>query len=467
MEENQENKKLKDILYDLTLHDVPAYANKFFYSLGFLAMVTFVLLVISGLIMVFFGPNWWLTANVGIFVRSIHLWAAQAFIVFIILHLIIVFLTSGFKGPRKLTWVLGALMFFFALFEAEFGYGLRDDFSSQWRTLSAADFYNGSGLGAFINNLNYAQIYGIHIVLIPLIILVLLASHYLLVKVRGLAKPYLKDCPVKMVKANHKTLFARGIILTVVIFGLAFAFRAPLILPTTISFAAKNDPSLVAETLIAEFNRTSDTATYLDNIDPYQYDTREIYIIKPYKKYLELTTGQNILADWLKLNSSSRVKDIDAAKSYFKNNGAIVTSLDKNNPFITVIGSLVTMAQSGLYQDWLNGSEAVGNLTYSQRFLSDTGIIKTKAKKLGITTKQYGMVREENGAWPPGAWWLAPLGFLDNTVLANDPNQDRDGAEILGVLMLIFIAFPYIPGLSRIPEKLNLAKFFWRTKNQT
>ena len=210
--ENDENKSLKAIFSDLMLQKVPSYANKFFYSLGFLSMTSFLIIVLTGVIMAFFGPTWWLTNQVGDYVRSVHLWATQAFVLFILLHLLIVFLTSGFRPPRRLTWVVGALMFFFVLAEAEFGYILRGDFSSQWRSLQSSDLYNGSGLGTFINNLNYAQIYGIHLIILPLALIALLFVHYLLVKVRGISKPVASEA--KVVPANHKILFFRGFLLT-------------------------------------------------------------------------------------------------------------------------------------------------------------------------------------------------------------------------------------------------------------
>ena len=145
-------KSLKNILSDLMLQDIPAYANKLYYSLGFLSMTSLLVLIVSGTVLAFAGPNWWLMTAWGLYFRSIHLWAAQAFIFFILLHLLIVFLTSGYRSPRRLTWVIGALMGFAGLIEAEFGYGLRGDFSSQWRVLQASDLYNGSGLGKFVNN---------------------------------------------------------------------------------------------------------------------------------------------------------------------------------------------------------------------------------------------------------------------------------------------------------------------------
>jgi len=138
------------------------------------------------------------------------MWSTQAFVLFILLHMLIVFFTSGFKRPRRLTWVLGVLMFLFVMIESEFGYVLRGDFSSQWRGLQGADFYNGNGLGYWINTLNYKQIYGIHIVAIPLVIIGLLMLHYLLVRVLGIAKPYRPEISAKVVPANHLLLFARG-----------------------------------------------------------------------------------------------------------------------------------------------------------------------------------------------------------------------------------------------------------------
>ncbi|MBU6447505.1 cytochrome b N-terminal domain-containing protein [Patescibacteria group bacterium] len=448
------------IFSSLMLQKVPSYANKIYYSLGFLSMLSFFVSIVSGLIEVFYGPAWWLTTTAGVYVRSVHLWAAQAFVLFILLHLIIVFLTSGYKTPRRLTWVIGALMLFFVLMEAELGYGLRGDFSSQWRVLQASDLYNGSGLGAFVNNLNYAQIYGIHIVLIPLIILGLLFVHYLLVKVRGISAPHRTDTAYRMVRANHRVLFLRGFILLAVILVLAWAFPSPLILPKTIQDVAKEDPALVADTLVKELGHSSDTATYLDNIDPYSYDTAEVYVHVPYEQLRQVSGSADRWTSLLQLSDAARSALIQKADEYFSGGGSL-RSYDANQA-IAIASALTGMAQSGLYEAALNQQPLGGgdNRTYSTRFLADTGVMDAKAQDLKITTDQYGMVREENGGiLPPGAWWLTPLGVMDHTILANDVNQDRDGAEIIGLLFLLLVAFPYIPYLNRLPEKIGLDKF--------
>src|SRR5665647_3434471 len=59
----------------LMIEKVPSYGNKFLYSLGFLTMIAFVMLLVSGVLMTLFGPNWWLTSRLGGYTRSVHLWS--------------------------------------------------------------------------------------------------------------------------------------------------------------------------------------------------------------------------------------------------------------------------------------------------------------------------------------------------------------------------------------------------------
>ena len=441
----------------LMIREVPSFGNKFFYSLGFLSMTSFLVLLVTGVVMAFFGPDWWLTDNVGKYFRSIHLWATQAFVVFVILHLLVVFLTSGFKKPRRLTWVIGVLMFMFVLAEAEFGYVLRGDFSSQWRALQGADFYNGTGLGYWINNINYRQIYGIHVVVIPLLILGLLSLHYLLVRVLGIAKPYRKDVHKPTVAANHKLLFMRGGGLIVLLLILAAALPSPFIKPDSIQSVAQSDPKLVASTMMSEFDRSSDTAGYMDSINPYNFDTRTVFVTAPYS---QLTSARNLPDKLAAFNAEPAVlqdQHVKQAKDYYDNK--YPAAADKNNPVEQMINPLVQLAAAGLYEPAVNSA---GQTNYGLRFLADTGVLDDRAQALGITTDQYGMLREEKGRIPPGAWWLAPIGLLNHTVLANDDNGDRDGAIILGVFMLLLLVFPFIPILNRIPDWLKVYKLIWR-----
>jgi ubiquinol-cytochrome c reductase cytochrome b subunit len=462
---------LSKALGPLMIEKAPTYANKFFYSLGFLSAISFFLLLISGIIMSLRGPGWWLTDTTGIYLRSVHMWSTQAFVIFIILHLLIVFLTSAFKKPRQLTWILGVLMMLFVLLEAEFGFVLRGDFSSQWRSLQGADFYNGSGLGHWINTLNYQQVYGIHIAAIPFLILGLLAGHYLLVKILGIAKPYRKEIPSKIVPANHLLLFARGGILIAVVLILAVLLPSPYVKPVTIQEVAKTAPAMFASTIVKEFDGSSDTATYNDNIAPYTFSTRDVFVYTPYTQLLQTNTTHtdSQLALFQQVSPDVQTQQLSEASTFFETwDGK--SPIQTNNNVIATVDALVNMGKAGLYEPALASASVPVSLgspnTYVLRFLSDSGVLEGKAAGLSLTTDQYGMLHEEAGL-APSAWWLAPIGILNHTILAGDSNGDRDAAMIFGSFFLLMMAFPFIPIVNQIPDKLGLYRLIWRDKKRS
>lgn len=457
------SRPIRTALQNLMLRDVPLFANKFVYSLGFLSTISFLLLLITGIIMAMVGPHWWITSPVGQYFRSFHLWATQAFVVFILLHLTIVFLTSGYKGARKFTWVLGVFLFLFALAEAEFGYVLRGDFSSQYRSLQGADLYNGSGIGWVLNNLNTGQVMGIHIAVLPLTLIALIVAHYFLVRVLGISKPSPTADAYPVVKANHALLFWRGGTVIALVALLAIVFPSPYLSPLTISKIAKDDPALISQTLIKEFDGSSDTAQYMNNIDPYTFDSRTVFIQTPYDQLKATQTSPDQLKLFLAQPAEVQKTQLEAATAFYTSD-TVSKVLPKGNQAIAVVDSLTTMAKSGLYEAALRDNNGAGyQTTYVVRFLADTGIPDETATKLKMTTDQYGMVREEASSPTPGAWWLAPIGLLNHTVLAKDEdNGDRDGAIIIGTSLLLLLAFPFIPFVNRIPEKLRIYKLIWR-----
>jgi ubiquinol-cytochrome c reductase cytochrome b subunit len=70
------------------------------------------------------------TYKAGLLIRQTHHWAADVFVVSIVLHLMRVFFTGAFRKPRELTWIIGLLMLFIALPEGFLGYSLADDLLS-------------------------------------------------------------------------------------------------------------------------------------------------------------------------------------------------------------------------------------------------------------------------------------------------------------------------------------------------
>ncbi len=133
-----------------------------------------------------------------------------------------------------------------------------------------------------------------------------------------------------------------------------------------------------------------------------------------------------------------------------------------------MINTLMPLAKSGLYESLLDEENPSINDTYTLRFLDDMGVLDAKATTLNMDTAQWGMAKDETGSTmklPPGSWWFAPIGVLNSTFnLLSNPYGDRDAAEGLGFVMLVFILFPYIPYVNRLPELLHLAPFIWRER---
>lgn len=66
---------------------------------------------------------------------------------------------------------------------------MRGDFYSQWNAVQAKDGLNAMGL-AWFNVLNAGQMYGMHVVVLPLVLSVLIALHITLIRVKGVVPPY-------------------------------------------------------------------------------------------------------------------------------------------------------------------------------------------------------------------------------------------------------------------------------------
>ncbi len=419
------------LLDKIYFHRLPAYGNTIFYGLGFLALTCLVLLAASGMTLAFMGQAWWLANPLGIYVRSLHLWTVQAFIFILILHALVGFATSAFRKPRRMVWVFGAIIFCLVLIQTEFGYGLRGDFESQFRAVSGADFWNGAYLGNLMNPLSHLQEFALHVAIIPITILLLFIAHYLLVHTYGISRPYREDITVPLVPADHRVMYARGVALITLIAILAFFFHSPYVKAITIADVAREKPALVAANLQAEFDRTSDTATYFDSMDPYTFDTRQVYVLMPY---------------------------------------TLVTGADAATSSSVMIAALMPAIRNGIYESILTSADPVPD-TYALRFLSDMNVFETKASSLNMSTAQWGMIKDETGSTaklPPGSWWLIPLGVVNSAFdLLHNSAGDRIAGEILGFVMFLFITFPYIPYLNRLPEKLGLAPFIWRRGKKT
>ncbi len=180
----------KDLDLDVMLPEkLPVYVSSFVYMFGVLTMASLFVLIISGIVMVLEGPLWYQYSSLGLFFRSVHFWGAQVFFFFMIVHMISVFFMAGWREGRFLTWILGVMLFSISMFEAFVGYLLGGGFFAQWNQVQAKDAMNSIGVTGFINILNNSSLYGLHVVILPLVIIALLGLHLYIVRRKGVVPP--------------------------------------------------------------------------------------------------------------------------------------------------------------------------------------------------------------------------------------------------------------------------------------
>jgi ubiquinol-cytochrome c reductase cytochrome b subunit len=137
-----------------------------------------------------------LSDKAGLLMRQTHHWAADIFMVAILLHLMRVFFTGAFRKPRELTWLVGLSLLGVGLLEGYLGYSLVDDL------LSGMGLAIGYGVGLSIpiiggpatlaifgapfpgKDLFFSRMYIAHVFIIPLLLATLIGIHLALIAAR-------------------------------------------------------------------------------------------------------------------------------------------------------------------------------------------------------------------------------------------------------------------------------------------
>jgi ubiquinol-cytochrome c reductase cytochrome b subunit len=175
---------------ELLPYEQPSYVHSYVYLFGVASLASFILLIATGVVLSVFGPQWWHFSVVGHFFNSLHFWSVQAFFFFMVVHLWATFFQGAWRDGRGLTWVVGIITFLASIVTAFTGYVSQQNFDGQWIAVQGKDAMNSVGVGAFFNVLNFGQMYGFHIFVLPLVVAGLIGIHLTMVRLRGVVKPY-------------------------------------------------------------------------------------------------------------------------------------------------------------------------------------------------------------------------------------------------------------------------------------
>ena len=132
----------------------------------------------------------------GLLIRQTHHWAADVFVVSIVLHLFRVFFTGAYRRPREITYLIGVVMLFATLVEGYLGYSLVDDLlSGMGLAIGYSTALSIPGIGGNLGLLLWgapfpgdhafeSRMYVAHVFLLPGLIGTLMVLHLVLVASR-------------------------------------------------------------------------------------------------------------------------------------------------------------------------------------------------------------------------------------------------------------------------------------------
>jgi len=206
------------ILDNIFLHlhptKIPRSALRITYTwcMGGLSFFLFLVLTLTGvLLMFYYVPSTEraytdmqaleTTVTLGMFFRNLHRWAAHAMVITVFLHMFRVFYTGAYKPPREFNWVIGVGLLVTTLLLSFTGYLL------PWDQLSFWAITVGTGMAGYtpvigrevrflliggheVTQNALIRWYTLHVLLLPLIALVLMATHFWRVrKDGGISRP--------------------------------------------------------------------------------------------------------------------------------------------------------------------------------------------------------------------------------------------------------------------------------------
>lgn len=181
----------------LTLEDafptqMPVCVNSFGYFFGTMTLSGLALIVVSGVILATFGPNWWHVSPVGAFFNAVHFWSVEVFYFSAILHMLFKFFTAAWRDGRFHTWVLGWLIFITSIFSGITGTLLQANWDAQWNAQQGKDAFNALGLD-WMHWMNYSEDLTLHVAFFAGFVIIFVASHLFVVRSESPVRPIGKD----------------------------------------------------------------------------------------------------------------------------------------------------------------------------------------------------------------------------------------------------------------------------------
>ncbi len=169
------------------------------YYLGSLALLVFLILVVSGVLLMFYYhpavPDAYhsmkdlrfVVAN-GVFVRNVHRVSAHLMVLLVFWHMCHVFYRGGYKPPHEFNWVVGVTLLLLTLFLSYTGYLLPWDQLAFWAVTVGSNIISAAPVvgnkvrlvalgGHIVGENTLLRFYVLHVVILPLLAFLFIGVH--------------------------------------------------------------------------------------------------------------------------------------------------------------------------------------------------------------------------------------------------------------------------------------------------
>lgn len=198
------------------------------WGLGIAAVSCFFILVVSGVLLMFYYKPYpevayqsikdiHFVVPTGRFIRNVHRWAGNMMVVVVLLHMARVFYTAAYRAPREFNWVIGMGLLAITLGLSFTGYLLPWDQLAYWAitiganiaqsprevtdALGITEWFDVGGLQKLlllgsedVGEEALIRFYLFHVMILPLLLVALMAVHFWRIrKDGGLSKPVNAD----------------------------------------------------------------------------------------------------------------------------------------------------------------------------------------------------------------------------------------------------------------------------------
>jgi cytochrome b6 len=191
---------------------IPVETNSIWYLLGGVLAITLVLEILTGFLLSLvytpdagqaYGITQHLLATPGwSIVINFHFYASYLIFGLVMIHMVRVFITGGYRRGKEGLWLIGvglaALTFVIsltgeALHWDEVGFGVPWNISEVLGAVGLADAfgYTSDALLAIPTATEkLAQIYAVHVSIVPILLALFIGWHYLLIRLKGISAPF-------------------------------------------------------------------------------------------------------------------------------------------------------------------------------------------------------------------------------------------------------------------------------------